>query len=307
MKNLIILILLLPLMGLGDFATAQVSTLPHSIGIGQNTLSSIPFHINRNGEVARFQGTNPFVTFYNGANWIGYVQAFGSTFSIGTYNFSPIGFYVDGVEQAKITGLGDLSVRNLIRANGGILLDNALGLGTGGGGMDFGADGSVLVATGTTSNPPKWEERRAGFQIKLPNGILIIDHNLSTAINNCQELYEFGDSFNPVTGEYTVQKTGLYQLEVRLPVAPFTISPINNGLFSFDIYINGTAARRIDKDFRSPVQSTTPHIILSETMYLSAGQVVSFRVKQKNEVATDVSITTNGSISDGLISMWKIF
>ncbi|GGD54979.1 hypothetical protein GCM10011514_18950 [Emticicia aquatilis] len=38
---------------IGLRSIAQVQALPYSIGIGQNTLSSIPLHIFNSGEVAR--------------------------------------------------------------------------------------------------------------------------------------------------------------------------------------------------------------------------------------------------------------
>lgn len=93
---------LLALLFVIQYSFAQVSALPHSIGIGQNTLSSIPLHINKNGEVARFQGTSPYVTFYEGGNWNGYVQAYNNVFALGTKNTFDLNFYTDDLLRPRI-------------------------------------------------------------------------------------------------------------------------------------------------------------------------------------------------------------
>lgn len=74
---------------------AQVTTLPNSIGIGPNTSSDIPLHINKNGEVARFQGASPYVTFYNAQDFYGYLQAIGDHFEIGSKGLYNIDFYTE--------------------------------------------------------------------------------------------------------------------------------------------------------------------------------------------------------------------
>ncbi|MCU0323767.1 MAG: hypothetical protein MUF45_00735, partial [Spirosomaceae bacterium] len=102
LKKLILSLILLP-WGLVD-GFSQVSTLPHSIGIGQNTISSIPFHIRKDGEVARFQGLSPYISFYEGNNFNGFIQAFSTSLGIGTKNSRDMIFYVNDIPRINISG-----------------------------------------------------------------------------------------------------------------------------------------------------------------------------------------------------------
>ena len=100
---------LFALIFIGQCSFGQVTTLPNAIGIGQNTLPSIPLHINKSGEVARFQGTSPYVTFYNSNNFYGYFQAIGDHFEIGSKGIYNIDFFTGNLPRLRIYGDGKVS------------------------------------------------------------------------------------------------------------------------------------------------------------------------------------------------------
>jgi len=144
MKKLLALFLMI------QCSFAQVTTLPHSIGIGQNTLSSIPLHINKAGEVARFQGTSPYVTFYNTNDFYGYFQAIGDHFEIGSKSLYNIDFYTGNQPRLRIYGDGSgITAYSKFNAGGGINLTGALRLSG-----NAGTIGNVLMSIG--NGTPIW-------------------------------------------------------------------------------------------------------------------------------------------------------
>jgi hypothetical protein len=277
-----------------QISIAQVSTLPNSIGIGSGTLSAIPFHINKNGEVARFQGTTPYVTFYDNVLLNGYIQAINNTFEIGSKNNYNLTFYSGDAQRMSIDGTsGIVTINQKLVAQNGFKLTGPLQAA----GESVGGEGMVLVSKGNAT--PAWEERRIGFAAYLSNTI-ILNTGVETTLNGLTEHFDDGFNFNPSTGEFTVPLAGVYHFNVHayftsgsnLSNVPVRISMHNHGSPVYQYaYIIGLLST-----FDSGVSS-------SFTAKLEAGDLITFKVTQVSGV-NQTLLNYSGTIT---VSGYKVY
>ena len=207
MKNKVTIFLIIII---SRVTSAQVTTLPNSIGIGQTINTAIPLHINKPGEVARFQGASPYVTFYDALNFKGYIQAISDHLEIGTQNFNNLDFYTNFLPRFRIDGTtGQVTAFQKINANNGIRLSGPLQ-------AEFdsvGPPGSVLVSRGNAT--PAWEEQKVGFRVITP--VIVIPNYSSTEIVTYNfPTFNDGSGFNKNTGVFTAPSSGLYSFNVKI-------------------------------------------------------------------------------------------
>ncbi len=201
---------------------AQVTTLPNSIGIGQNTNTAIPFHIKKNGEVARFEGTWPFVSFYDGITMNGYIQGIYPTFEIGTKNNFNLNFFTGNAQRLSIDGTNGMATfSQKINANNGLKLTGPLQAQ----GESVGAVGMVLVSKGNAT--PAWEDKRVGFQAGLISEATL-PNNTESVFGSFTETLDYSNSFDNASGEYTVPSSGLYVFVLNVPIRSNASGPISN-------------------------------------------------------------------------------
>jgi hypothetical protein len=280
---------------------------PMSIQIGTGTLSSLPLHINYTGELGRFQGTNPFLTFYNGENWNGFVQAYGSIFAIGTKNNLNLEFYTGDLLRFSVGGsTGQSTAHQRLNALDGISLTGALRVA----GNSTGASGEVLTSAGNAT--PTWttvnSNPQVGFQAKYLSDFTIPYGGVFTNLTNLTENWDDGgNNFNASTGEFTVPSSGLYHFEYHFLVGKMASNAnITNGFMIFRLTVNNNPTRQGEFDFKDNGSIIT-NINGQMSIKLNAGDVVKLAVSQFNETLQPVRLLSNSSISDALFICYKIY
>ncbi len=295
MKKLLFLLLI------SQSVFAQVSTFPNSIGIGQNTLPTIPLHINKDGEVARVNGVWPYFSFYDQGTWIGYLQSITGTMAIGTKNSSDIGFYTNDVQRFKVNGDGTGVFSNVrFNAISGLNLIGSLRVA----GNNVGSNGDVLMSLGNTT--PVWssinQNPQVGFQAFLSASINL-PSNAFTNLTNFIENFDDGNAFNHATGAFTAPSAGLYFFKVAPSIAATPASALDVKCF-VRAYINSNLVQQVNKVFRT--DANYGHEVES-TFYLKllANDVVDFSIFQLNNSSTTLSTIANSAL--GTISGYKIY
>ncbi|MFY7911779.1 MAG: hypothetical protein ACOVO2_19615 [Emticicia sp.] len=286
----------------GLCSIAQVQTLPNSIGIGTGINSSIPLHINKNGEVARFQGTWPYATFYDGINMNGYLQAINSTFEIGSKNYYDLNLYTGDAPRININGNnGMVTVNQKLIAQNGIKLTGPLQAQ----GESVGADGMILVSRGNAT--PAWEERKIGFSSHLNTSQGFPNYTEGFLSGFQQRFDDGGDNFNPITGVFTVPSSGLYHFKSTAVIAKFVNSDpsINEGIGTIAFYVN--SVKKDQKTFTFKTNSSYALFYDAETyLKLNQSDIVTVSFIQINEHLISVGLLGSISTNYGFTSFTGI-
>jgi hypothetical protein len=276
--------------------SAQVKMEPNSIGVGQNLSSSIPLHINKTGEIASFEGANPFISFYNGSSFYGYFQAITDHLEIGSKNNLNIDLFANNLPQLRIYGDGSgITAYSRLNANAGINLTDALRL------SGFaGSFGNVVKSFGNTT--PLWgsviENPQIGFKCNA-NYSFKMDLNQDYLITNVEEVFDNGNNFNPVTGVFTAPSAGLYRFEGNFSVSKenFVHPNIHWGIFNLITKINGLDTSNSHLPLTIASESIKVHLSFTETIKLNQGDQVSFAVSQTNEYALAIYFSAASVVS----------
>ena len=293
MKKILILTFIL----LAYYVSAQVNIFSNSIGIGAGTLTSIPLHINKTGEVVRLQGTSPYLAFYEGGNWNGYIQAQGTTFGIGTKNNFDLNFYTGDLVRISIDGsTGQTSFNQRINTGAGINNIGALRMAGNAGNL-----GEVLMSLG--NGTPAWSSINQNPQIGFA-AYLAANKTLNNfteyVIDNFAEHFDNGNVFYPVTGEFIAPSAGLYHFffnplfnsgtaAINVPII-IRLRKNNSGLYQNNslIGISDTYASSLNSNF---------------IVNLVQGDVITFTVSQFSGT-TQTLAGYNGNI---LFSGYKVY
>jgi hypothetical protein len=263
---------------------AQVTTLSNSIGIGQNTLSTIPLHINKPGEVARFQGASPYLSFYNSLNFQGYIQAIGDQLEIGTKNNFNLVFYTNNLPQFNIDGTsGQVTAFQKINALGGLKLSGSLQAQ----GESVGADGMVLVSKGNAT--PAWEDQRVGFRAQ--STFISVPNYTETQFTSFSiPFFNDGSGFNNATGAFTAPSNGLYTFNIKCIVG-VTPTPLDNFRAQIRLIKNSTVVMNFGGEFKT-FDNYTNTVETNFLIKLLQNDVVNFSLLQVSPNLTSVNVQT---------------
>lgn len=287
-------------------AVGQVITLPTSIGIGPSTNPTIPLHINKSGEAMRIDGaSNPFAAYYNNGLLKGYIQTTPTTLTIGTSNTtSDLEFRTNTVSRMLISGsTGDITMSSRLNAGSGLGLTGPLVVnGT------SGRAGQVLMTLGNTT--PVWTDLNSniGFDATLLSSFNL-PHNTLTVLSNFYESWDDGSILNPLTGEIIVPVTGLYHFECKLALSRAGNSPaIEQGKLRFVLFVDGWDIRQTNFDYKINASGQlVAHLNVVESVKLTQGQRVDFRVLQTNEYSQPIVLKMNYTAENTIFRGYKIY
>lgn len=289
--------------------SAQVSTMPHSIGIGLNPNPAIPLHIKKSGNVMSIDGTsNPYITFLNDGNYGGYIQVSDIGLTIGTpFNTKLLEFRTDSQVRMTIdASSGQVSTYYRLNATAGINNIGAMRMAGNAGNV-----GDVLMSMGNTT--PVWssitQNPQIGFQAKLTVGTLIIPHSTNVLLTNYNENWDDGNNFDPITGTFTVPSAGLYHFEYNFSIDLIGTNPeINNGFCRIGYKINTLAPSYTDKYvFKASGVASNQSIKGTQSLKLNQGDQIKFQISQTNEHSQSVQLFTNNSSEDPIFRCYKIY
>lgn len=194
------------------------------IGNVESPTLDVPLMIkNSNISKIEFSGLNPYFTFYENNNFIGYFQTISNTFEIGTKNASDMKFRFGGQSIATFEGsTGKLTIRDATSFQGGLRLIGAYKAGST---ENPGTFGQVLRSRGV-SNTPIWSDFSYDPQIGFS---AVRNTNFSVGYNTGITLGSFAITFQdtPSTGmdtngKYTVPSSGFYHFNCNIPYFEWT-------------------------------------------------------------------------------------
>jgi hypothetical protein len=295
--------------------SAQIVINPSSVGIGENTLSSIPFHIKSyDALVSRIN--SPKVYF----NLSQYANPAGTTNTIYTDNDNEAGalkfksasniftFYTLDQEQARLDlNINRFTVQKEVTFEGDISF---------GGRFLFynyaGVSGDLMASLGS-SGSPAWSapvpKVPVGYAARKDNS-LTIPNATDTDFTDFFELYDHEASLNffPVSGAFIAPSDGVYHFECTIPEITYS-SSITNGRATLYVKKNNVIVDTILKSFSGYGSNNQTKISMqiNITLKLLAGDSVKFGMTQVNNLSASISIPTSLLYKHLTISGFKVY
>ena len=209
------------------------------IGFGQNigvgtTAPSAPLHIRSTTavEMLRIEGLNPYISFFDGPTYSGYLWYNTNRMELGTPLGSgqPVVIAPDRTASTYFTtggevGIGTSAPSEKLHVAGNVNINGALkfdGIG--------GTSGQILTSTGSSTNPVWLSPVRVAFltESAIPQTIVPLAAT-GTRLELNAEVFDDGDDFSTTTDAFTAPGNGVYHFSVK--VTFFNADPGNYRLY----------------------------------------------------------------------------
>lgn len=169
-----------------------------------------------------------------------------------------------------------------------------------------GSAGQVLTSNGPT-NKPTWVnvEATPGFEAYLNQNL---DLNGGTnPLTDTEEIYDEGNTYNPVTGVFTTPSDGLYHFDYKLGFATTTIG-VNGEVTAVIIKVNNvipTGGKFVKRIWTNSIAGES--VMFSIDLKLNLGDEVTFHFSYPAGFGLKVASATNSTAAEAtMVSGFKI-
>lgn len=291
-------------------ALAQINNVPAGISIGTNE-PTIPLSAKKlSGLKFHFSGLNPYLTFFEGETFVGYLQNISNTFEIGTKNEQNLTFMLGEASTAGFLGnTGQFYTHLAINFPLGL---QAVGVFKNGYPANAGTTGQVLRSRANYSSPI-WSDFNYDPQIgfsAVRNTNLTIFNDVSASVIDGLTI-TFQDTPNSGmnnSGIYTAPSAGHYHFDVNIPFFEWAVGA--NGSLGVHLYKNNVVQDGFFQSFGSYGTSNSQDgLKMSFDVILAANDVVKFGIYQSNNSFVNVVIPSASLLSYQklTISGYKIY
>ena len=281
-----------------------------SISIGQHvgigtTSPANPLHIKSASEpeILRIEGPTPYISFFNGTTYKGYVWYDGNKMVLGTSTNEPVVISANYISTAYFTptgrlGLGISNPAEVLDVNGNINLNGVIKVNG-----NSGTAGQVLTSNGT--GDPQWKNAAYGNTTRFS---VHAGTNL-TSSSGIAPITATNYNLNPAdvsigASSITINHAGLYHLDFLVSAYnSFDAEVIFFPRFNWDLHIGANTYELVNEQPMDP--SSTSHYTFwyngngSLEIYIPAGTILTL---QHSFSGTGSSYSAGGQLIGHLIS-----
>lgn len=220
-----------------------------NVGIGTTAPPAVKLHVSSSAsEALRLQGPAAYQTFYNGSNYMGYIQAWTDALGIGSSSGNALRFYTNsGNERLTVLSNGNVGIGNSNPAyrldiGGTMNLNGVLRINN-----DPGISGQVLVSNGNAL--PAWQNLSSTFSNPVRFGLFYTsDLAGSTPVYNYTTRYNTSPADVTIAANsLTINRSGLYHLEGFIALEASYSSLPDFQHFSFGMSFGTGATKRFTR------------------------------------------------------------
>jgi|GEM_PF-6574275 len=251
-----------------------------NIGVG-TTSPAAPLHLRSTTavEMLRIEGQNPYISFFDGSTYSGYLWYNTNRMELGTPLGSgqPVVIAPSATASTYFTGAGNVGIgtstpSDKLHVAGNVNISGTLKFDG-----NAGTSGQVLTSSGSITSPVWVTPPSVGFLTEnaIPQTILPLTY---TKLDLNAEVFDDGSDFSTTTDAFTAPLNGVYHLSVK--VSFFDADPGNYRLYLDNNTNIGDGFHAVTYLENATIGHTS--LILSITLRLTVGQQVLAHVWQNS-------------------------